>query len=49
MTVTALGVAAVLAVGVAACGGETTTTVTQATPTASSSPTGSACPREARR
>ena len=45
MTATALGVAAVLAISVAACGGESTTTVTQATPTASSSPTGSGLPQ----
>ena len=37
MTATALGVTAVLALGVAACGGDDTPTVTQATPTASSS------------
>ncbi|MEK6326137.1 MAG: hypothetical protein AABM66_01255 [Actinomycetota bacterium] len=36
-TATALGVTAVLAFGVAACGGDDTPTVTQATPTASSS------------
>jgi hypothetical protein len=45
MTVTTLGVAAALAIGVAACGGESTSTVTQATPTASSSPTGSGLPQ----
>ncbi len=45
MTATAFGVAAVLAVGVAACGGESTSTVTQATPAASSSPTGSSLPQ----
>jgi len=45
MTATALGVAAVLALGVAACGGDTTATVTQATPTGSSSPTGSGLPQ----
>ena len=45
MTATALGVAAVLAIGVAACGGESTSTVTQATPTASSSPAGSNLPQ----
>ncbi|MEK6271211.1 MAG: hypothetical protein AABM42_00980 [Actinomycetota bacterium] len=45
MTATTLGVAAVLAIGVAACGGESTSTVTQATPTASSSPTGSGLPQ----
>ena len=37
MTATALGATAVLAFGVAACGGDDTPTVTQATPTASSS------------
>ena len=45
MTATTLGVAAVLAISVAACGGETTSTVTQATPTGSSSPTGSSLPQ----
>jgi hypothetical protein len=45
MAVTTLGVAAVLATGVAACGGETTATGGQARPTASSSPTGSGLPR----
>ena len=45
MTVTALGVAAALAIGVAACGGDDTPTVTQATPTASSSLAGSNLPQ----
>ena len=45
MTATTLGVAAVLAIGVAACGGESTTTVTQATPTGSTSPTESGLPQ----
>jgi hypothetical protein len=45
MTVTTLGVAAVLAVGVAACGSDTTATGKQATPTASSSPTRSGLPQ----
>jgi hypothetical protein len=39
MTATALGVAAALAISVAACGGDTTATGGEATPTASSSPT----------
>ena len=45
MTATALGVSAVLALGVAACGGDTTATGREATPMASSSPTGSALPQ----
>ena len=44
-TATALGAAAVLALGVAACGGDDTPTVTQATPAASSSPAGSNLPQ----
>jgi len=45
LTATTLGVAAVLALGVAACGGDTTATGSEATPTASSSPTGSGLPQ----
>ena len=45
MTATAFGVAAVLAIGVAACGGESTSTVTQATSAASSSPAESSLPQ----
>jgi hypothetical protein len=45
MTATGLGVAAALALSVAACGGASTTTVTQATPTGSSSPAGSNLPQ----
>ena len=45
VTAITLGVAAVLALGVAACGGESTTTVTQATPTGSTSPTESGLPQ----
>jgi hypothetical protein len=45
MAATTFGVVAVLALGVAACGGESTSTVTQATPAASSSPAGSNLPQ----
>jgi hypothetical protein len=44
-TATGLGVAAVLALGVAACGDDTTATRSEATPTASSSPTESGLPQ----
>jgi hypothetical protein len=45
LTVTTLGVAGALAIGVAACGGETAATGKQATPTASPNPTGSGLPQ----
>jgi hypothetical protein len=45
MTAMALGVAAVLAISVAACGDDTTATGREATPTASSSPTESGLPQ----
>ena len=45
MAATTLAVAAVSALGVAACGGDETPTVTQAAPTASSSPAGSNLPQ----